>query len=103
MADFKRKVDTLVQNAKTGVDPMQLAGTILDLTPDDKLDALATMLEAPDVIEKMAALNPEVQNYREFFDKLRSGILGLLAESEPATVPPSGPVAGDGSSGAPTT
>jgi hypothetical protein len=88
MASLKRQVDALVQNAKNGVDPGVLANTILDLTPDEKLDDLGDMLEAPDMIEKMASLNPEVQNYRDFFEKLRKALLDLLGEPEPATVAP---------------
>ncbi|RPH75975.1 hypothetical protein EHM76_00410 [bacterium] len=102
MASFKRQVDTLVQNAKNNVDPMQLAGTILDLTPDEKLDALADMIEAPDMIEKMAALNPEVQVHRVFFDKLRAALLSLLQEDETTTLPGDGQATAPGGSGAPT-
>jgi hypothetical protein len=104
MASFKRQVDTLVQNAKLGVDPATLAGTILDLTPDEKLDDLEAMLQAPDMIEKMAALNPEVQTYRTFFDSLRAALLGLLAETvEDTLAPVQGSTAEPaGSSGAPT-
>jgi hypothetical protein len=103
MANFKRQVDTLVQNAKSGVDPMQLAGTILDLTPDEKLDDLEAMLQAPDMIEKMAALNPEVQIHRQFFDKLRSALLTLLMEETGDTLAPDQPEQpAAGGSGAPT-
>lgn len=88
MASLKRQVDALVQNAKNGVDPGVLANTILDLTPDEKLDDLGDMLEAPDMIEKMASLNPEVQNYRDFFEKLRKALLDLLGEPAADTLAP---------------
>ncbi len=104
MASLKKQVDILVANAKMGADPVQLADTILDLTPDEKLDDLEAMLEAPDMVEKMAALNPEVRVYREFFDKLKASLLSLLAESDPDTLPDAGTAASPspGNSGAPT-
>lgn len=105
--NLKKQVDILVSNAKMGADPMQLAGTILDLTPDEKLDDLGNMLEAPDMIEKMASLNPEVNNHRDFFAKLRDSLLTLLDDGSADTLAPNAtPVpgaAGAGGSGASTT
>lgn len=98
---MKKQVDALVANAKMGVDPAALAGTILNLTPDDKLDDLGDMLESPDMIEKMALLNPEVQTYRDFFEKLRQALLSLLDDTDPSTLPQTGQPAAGGS-GAPT-
>ena len=105
MASLKRQVDALVQNAKNGVDPAVLANTILDLTPDEKLDDLGDMLEAPDMIEKMAALNSEVNNYRDFFEKLRKNLLDLLGEATTDTLAPNTALSGGpaaGGTGAPT-
>lgn len=90
MANFKRQVDTLVQNAKMNVDPLQLAETIVDLTPDDKIDALGDMLDAPDMIEQMAKLNSEVNNYRPFFESLRKALLDLLEDDGADTLPAPG-------------
>lgn len=96
MANLKRQVDLLVQNAKIGADPKELANTILDLTPDEKLDALGEMLEAPDMIDKMALLNPEVKNHLVFFEALRSNLLSLLGETETDTLPPNAQPAASG-------
>jgi hypothetical protein len=101
MDSFKQQIGILVQNAKMGADPMQLAGKILDLTPDEKLDDLADMIEAPDMVDKMVAINPEVQNYRAFFDKLKAALLSLLMEDEGPTLPADSQPAAGGS-GAPT-
>ena len=96
MSSLKRQVDLLVQNAKNGADAKELANTILDLTPDEKLDALGEMLEAPDMIDKMALLNPEVKNHLAFFEALRSNLLSLLGDAETDTLPPNAQPAASG-------
>lgn len=100
-AQLKSQVDILVSNAKNGADPAQLADLILRMTPDDKIDDLGNMLDAPDMVDKMAALNPEVQNYRDFFEKLRAALLALLEPADATTLPPNGAPPAGGSS-APT-
>lgn len=85
---MKKQIDVLVQNAKMGVSPSMLAQTILDMTPDEKIDDLGAMLDDPQMIDKMAQLNPEVSTFRDFFDKLRTALLALLDEGEADTLPP---------------
>lgn len=97
--NMKKQVDILVQNAKMGTDPMQLAGVILDMTPDEKLDDLEAMISAPNMIDNLATLNPEVTNYRPFFEKLRDSLKTLLKEIPADTLPANTPAGG---SGAPT-
>lgn len=101
---MKKQVDILVQNAKIGTDPMQLAGVILDMTPDEKLDDLEAMIDAPNMIDNLATLNPEVVNHRPFFEKLRDSLKTLLKEIDADTLPPNGAPSGApaGGSGAPT-
>lgn len=99
LATLKNQVDILVTNAKNGADPGQLADLILRMTPDDKIDDLGAMLDAPDMVDKMASLNPEVQNHRDFFEKLRAALLSLLEPADATTLPPNGQPAGN--SGAP--
>ena len=98
---MKRQIDALVMNAKNGADINELAQTILNLTPDDKLDDLGDMLEAPDMVDKMALVNPEVQNYRDYFEKLRAALLALLDDAPADTLPPNQQPAAGGT-GAPT-
>lgn len=88
LAKLKNQVGILVANAKSGADPVQVAQMILEMTPDDKLDDLGEMLDAPDMVDKMATLNPEVQNYRTFFEQLRAQLLALLDTTEPDTLAP---------------
>jgi hypothetical protein len=97
--ELKRQVDTLVQNAKMGVDPGQLAEMILRMTPDEKLDDLGNMLDDPEMIPKMAGLNPEVNNYRDFFEKLRDALLSLLDDTGADTLPPNAPNGGESAAG----
>lgn len=105
LATLKNQVDILVTNAKNGADPGQLADLILRMTPDDKIDDLGAMLDAPDMVDKMASLNPEVQNHRDFFEKLRAALLSLLEPADATTLPPNGALSGGpagSSSAAPT-
>ena len=86
MESLKRQIGALIMNAKLGATPDQVANMVLDSTPDDKLDALANMIEDPACVDKMAQLNPDVQNYRDFFNQLRAALMALLTEDEPATL-----------------
>lgn len=88
LATLKNQVDILVTNAKNGADPGQLADLILRMTPDNKIDDLGAMLDAPDMVDKMASLNPEVQNHRDFFEKLRAALLSLLEPADADTLAP---------------
>jgi hypothetical protein len=90
-SSMKAQIAILVGNAKSGVDPETMAQTILDATPDEKLDALFQFVNAPDCIAKMTAMNPEVSSpaLLPWFESLRKNIIGHLQEPEDsATVPP---------------
>lgn len=80
---FKSSIDGLVTNARNGVDPVKLADTILSLTPKERLPELVALLESPDVIARMAEVNPEVLQYREYFETLRAEVLAGV-EAEPS-------------------
>ena len=90
MRAMKPQVDILVNNAKVGVAPDAMAQTVVDLTPKDKLNDLYEFIGADNCIERLTALNPEVQNYLPFFEQLRNRVKYLLIpEGDATTVPES--------------
>jgi len=82
---IKRQVDMLVAQAAAGADPTALAGTILNMTPEDKLDELHAFISKPDVVDTMASVNSGVNLHRAFFETLRTALLaGTEETSEPS-------------------
>ena len=64
----------------------QIGGTINQLD-DDQFIAVLTYLEAPDVIENLAKLDPRVTEHAEWFTATIAGVLKLFpAEPDPAEV-----------------
>lgn len=79
---IKRQVDMLLVYAKGGTSAEDLADTVLNMTPDDKLADLKTFISRPTVVDEMIAANPEVANYRVYFDTLKVKLLEFIAEIE---------------------
>lgn len=68
------QVAILVQNAKAGIDPGQMADTILSMTPDEKLEALKGFIESADVLDRMKAVNPAVAQFEQWFTAVRDSL-----------------------------
>lgn len=80
--DFAQQVNLLLAQARAGTDPESLADTILQMTPETRIEELRAFISDPALVEKMAAVNPEVRNYADFFGKLKIHVLQMLAEEE---------------------
>jgi uncharacterized radical SAM superfamily protein len=79
---IKKQVDILLSNAKMGVSPETMADTVVNMTPDEKLDELKAFVSDPHVLERMIKSNPEVRAYHQWFQTLRENVIRLLAEIE---------------------
>ncbi len=66
--------------AKQGKDPLLYAELILDNAGEEKVIAF---IEQPDAMEKLISINPEVANFRPWFEQLKAEILALT-EPDPA-------------------
>lgn len=86
--NLKRQVDVLVMQAKAGATAEDVAEMVLNMTPEAKYGDLYDFINRPTVVNEMAAVNPEVANHRDFFDKLRAAI---LTELGPEETPPAQP------------
>jgi len=89
------KINLLVNLAGAGMDPESIADSVLDQTADEHLPALKGFVEAPDVLEQMAAMNGQVLHYRQWFTALRDSLRDYFAtdylqpEENGATLAPS--------------
>ncbi len=79
---MKTQVRILIANAKNKADPQQFATLVVANTPDEKLDALYEFISAPDFYDRILAMNPEVEIYKDWFIKLRDAVMELLTEPE---------------------
>lgn len=83
--NLKRQVDVLVAQAKSGASAEDVAEMVLNMTPEARYSELYDFINRPTVVNEMAAVNSEVANHREFFDKLRACILSELGPEETPT------------------
>ena len=74
---LKMQLAILVQRAKRGSDPALYAELILDTVEPE---AVAQFITAPDAIEKLTAINPEVANHQEWFRAVGIHLSQMLAE-----------------------
>jgi hypothetical protein len=70
-----------VQKAKGGADPELYAEMILDNVDPDTAKAQFT---APDTVDKLIQINPEVANYRQWFVDLHAALVRFLSETPAA-------------------
>lgn len=78
--EMKANVDKLVAFAKMGIGAEMVAQQILNLTPEADEEKLYNFIADERCIEQMAALNPAVKDYPEFFAELRKTILAAFEE-----------------------
>jgi hypothetical protein len=98
---LQQQVTVLLANAKAGVDPIDMANTVLDMTPESQLDKLYAFISDTHCIEKMAAVNSEVRTYTDFFSRLRNELINQLRdESETGNVDATNSTGVDGSENA---
>lgn len=76
------QVAVLLSNARAHVAPEVMAQSVLDMTPDDRLDALYAFVSDPEMLAKMAAVNPGVNEYREWFEAVAAYIFRELSEDD---------------------
>lgn len=84
---IKRKLNELVKLAANNNDPELYADVMLDQIPDIYLDKLKTFISDPNAINRLAALNPAVNNSLEWFDAFKARIIDNFADVEPDLTP----------------
>ena len=95
---IQQQLATLVARAKAGSDPALYAELILDTVQPD---VVAQFIAAPDAIEKLKAVNPEVANHEDWFRAVGVHLNDMLAEAAPDGETETGTVP-DGESVAPS-
>lgn len=78
---LKAGIGMLVNCAMQDFDPSSYAGMILDQVPAAVLDE---WLSAPDVLGKLAQIDPRVANHPRWFEELLSAIMQLRADESQA-------------------
>lgn len=74
-----QQIGILITNAKRGISPEAMAETVVNMTPDNQLEKLHTFISAPDCLQRMIALNPEVRDFEQWFTSLRDSILAEIS------------------------
>lgn len=77
-AQLKPQVDSLLQIAKDGGDPVAAADLLFDEMilelPDELYDKLGSMFEREKLVNQLAVFHPGVLQHREFFEKFRKQV-----------------------------
>jgi len=77
---MRENVNRLVGMAIMGLSAEMVGNQILAMTPETEEEKLYTFIANEKCIEQMAALNPEVNDYPEFFTELRKFIIDAFEE-----------------------
>jgi len=74
-------IPQLIQLAKADKDPSLYADFVLDQIPENFLDQLYQLLQQPNLIEQLVAVQPEIKNYEQWFkDFIQHGVEALTPE-----------------------
>lgn len=74
-------IPQLIQLAKADKDPALYADFVLDQIPENFLDQLYQVLQQPNLIEQLVAVQPEIKNHEQWFkDFIQHGIEALTPE-----------------------
>jgi hypothetical protein len=88
-AQLKPQIDSLVQIAKDGGDPVGAANLLFEEMilplPDDFYDKLGDMFSRDNLVNQLAVFHPAVLQYRDFFEKFRKQVDSRF-EAEDAAV-----------------
>ncbi len=82
MANLKTQAAALYGAAKNGIAPEKMANTILNLTPEDKLDALYTFMNSANCVQTFVDTHPPLESYREWLAKVQVTIVGELVQDD---------------------
>jgi len=77
-----KQIGMLLIQAKGGADPMAVAEMVVNMTPPEHEERLWDTIVPENCVDTMVAAVQEVNEYREWFDNLRLGILELMSEPE---------------------
>jgi len=86
---IKAYLPQLCQLAKFGKDPSLYADLTLDQMPGEHFDSFANLLSDPQLIEKLATVNPEVKNHEQWFKDYIQATKDGITEGE-TTAPATG-------------
>lgn len=75
---FRQQLGFLVQNAANGKNPELYAELLLDQLGEK---VVLEFIAQPDALDRLIATNPDVANYRGWFEALRGSILELTADT----------------------
>jgi hypothetical protein len=87
-AQLKPQVDSLVQMAREGSDPLMTAQVFFDnvmMSVDDQIyDRLCVLIENPQAIEQLTIFNTGVKEQRPFFEAFQNKVKELIAGQDQA-------------------
>lgn len=91
---MRPQINFLVDQAKLGAKPADVAAAIIPGIPDTALESIEGFLQKDDCLDICATVNAEVNNYRAWLQQWREAMLQRLAEileAAPERIEPSEP------------
>ena len=85
---MRENIHILIKNAKMKIPPEAFAKVLVSSTPEEKSDELWEFISAEKCIDAIIELEPAAAEYREWFEKLREAVIGLMSDDEPEQVVP---------------
>ena len=77
---MRQQIENLVKNAQAEVPPETMATIVLNQTPEAQEDALFDFINKESAVDDMAALVPEVNSHRDWFEALRKALYEAMTE-----------------------
>ncbi len=82
MLNLKTQAAALYGAAKNGIAPEKMANTILNLTPDDKIEDLYAFMNSESCVQTFVDAHPPLESYRNWLAKVQVTILGELVQDD---------------------
>lgn len=82
MVNLKTQAAALFGAAKNGIAPEKMANTILNLTPEDKIEDLYAFMNSESCVQTFVDAYPPLEAYREWLAKVQVNILGELVQDD---------------------
>ena len=89
---LRAQLQALVYQARRGRDPELYAAVLIDNLPEYVTEEeLHERVKAPDAVDQLALLNPDVTTLRPWFDEFREACLAILEDDGEEDEPDDGP------------
>lgn len=82
MLNLKTQAAALFSAANSGIAPEKMANTILNLTPEARLNDLYSFMNSESCVQTFIDAHPPLESYREWLSQVQVSILGELVQDD---------------------